>query len=221
MKCWLYSFLPCIHIAECALPPFMSKAHVILIHKSPKDPKLCASYRPIALLNNDLKILTILLTNRLDPLLPLIIDADQTGFMAHKSTDINLSRLFMNIQANHKKQGSRFIASLDIEKALDTVEWPFLWENEVPPALHYLDKNTILFSNSCHLLGGPSLFAIVMEPVAEALHVSPLIKGLKLAWLKERGALYADDLLMFLNDVGPSLLSVLHVLNAFSEKTWT
>lgn len=31
-----------------------------------------------------------------------------------------------------------------------------------------------------------ALFAIAMEPVAEALHVSLLIKGLRLAWLEER-----------------------------------
>lgn len=51
----------------------------------------------------------------------------------------------------------------------------------------------------------PALFAIAREPVAEALHVSPLIKGLKLAWLEERVALYADDLLLFLNDADSSL----------------
>lgn len=39
------------------LPPSMSEANVILIHKPPKDPKLFASYRPIAF-NNVVKILT-------------------------------------------------------------------------------------------------------------------------------------------------------------------
>lgn len=52
-----------------------------------------------------------------------------------------------------------------------------------------------------------------MEPVAEALGVSPHIKGLKLAWLEERVALYVDDLLLFLNDGDSSLQGALLVLN--------
>lgn len=80
----LYSH--CLEVG--ALPPTMADAHIILIHKPNKDPKLCASYRPIALLNNDLKILSKLITATLNPLLPFIIDSDQTGFMVHKSTDI-------------------------------------------------------------------------------------------------------------------------------------
>lgn len=106
----------------------MVEAHVIHIHKATKDPKLCASYRPIALLYNDLKILTKLLASRLHSILPSIIDPDQTGFMANKSTEINLRRLFTNLHAHHDNRGTRVNASLDIKKALDSVEWPFLWE---------------------------------------------------------------------------------------------
>lgn len=72
-------------------------------------------------------ILTKLPTGRPNCLLHLAIDPDQTGFMAHKSTDINLRRLFTNIYAQHSSMGSRVVASLDIEKAFDRVEWPFLW----------------------------------------------------------------------------------------------
>lgn len=44
-----------------AFPNSMSHAHIVLIYKSPKDPSSCASYRPIALLNVDFKILTKLI----------------------------------------------------------------------------------------------------------------------------------------------------------------
>lgn len=121
----LYRITHCLQ--EGALPPSMADAHVILVYKPTKDPKSCASYRPIALLNNDLKIQANLLTIRFNPLLPSIIDSDPTGFMAHKSTDINLHRLYTNLHAKYDK-GKRVVTSLDVEKVFDTFEWPFLWE---------------------------------------------------------------------------------------------
>lgn len=226
-------------LMDGALPTSMSHAHVILIHKDLKDPSLCASYRPIALLNTDLKILTKLLTIRLQPLLPSVVDIDQTGFMANRSTDVNLRRLFTNIHAKHLNEGTRVVASLDIEKAFDTIKWPFIWEvlRRMGFPLIFIKWIQIIYQNptSAIKLGGslsqsfslsrgtrqgcpisPALFAIAMEPLAEALRTSLHVKGLRVGWLEERVALYADDLLLFLNDAGPSLKGALQVLNSFS-----
>lgn len=62
----------------------------------------------------------------------------------------------------------------------------------------------------------PALFAITIEPVEEALRSSLHIKGLRVSWLEERVALCVDNLLVFLNDAGPSLQGALQVLNFFS-----
>lgn len=64
-----------------------------------------------------------------------------------------------------------------------------------------------------------TLFAIAMEPVAEALRTSPNIKGLRIGWWEERVALCANDLLLFLNDAGPSLQRGLEILDYFSTVT--
>lgn len=45
--------------------------------------------------------------------------------MSRKSTNIIICRLFTNIQSQHTNIGTRVVASLDIEKAFDTIEWPF------------------------------------------------------------------------------------------------
>ena len=58
-----------------------------------------------------------------------------------------------------------------------------------------------------------------MEPLAEALRTSLHIRGLRVGWLEERVALYADDLLLFLNDADSSLTGALQILNSFSAVT--
>lgn len=70
-----------------------SEAYVILLPKLGKDSLDCFSYRPITLLNQDLKILTTILPARLSQVITALVDIDQTGFIPGKSTDTNLPRL--------------------------------------------------------------------------------------------------------------------------------
>lgn len=58
-----------------------------------------------------------------------------------------------------------------------------------------------------------------MELIAEALRVSPEIRGLQVGWLEQRVALYTNDLLLFLNDTGASLQGALQVINTYSTFT--
>uniref|UniRef100_A0A3P9CFW2 Uncharacterized protein n=1 Tax=Maylandia zebra TaxID=106582 RepID=A0A3P9CFW2_9CICH len=57
------------------------EANISLILKKGKPPEECASYRPISVLNLDLKILAKVLAIRLEPILPSIVKNDQTGFI--------------------------------------------------------------------------------------------------------------------------------------------
>eukprot|EP00887_Chlorella_sp_A99_P001838 scaffold19.g1838.t1 len=84
------------------------------------------NYRPITLLNTDYKLLAKLLANRLAPLLPRLVDPEQTGFVRGRSIgeNIHLLQLLPQLLA---KQGRWALAVLvDFAKAYDTVDREFL-----------------------------------------------------------------------------------------------
>lgn len=99
-------------------PKSTSEAYIVLIPKPGKNLELPESYRPISLLQIDIKILAKILALRLKVILTLI-HPDQTGFMPAKNTAYNLRRLYMNLQARHDQVGSRVMVSLDAAKAFD------------------------------------------------------------------------------------------------------
>lgn len=64
-----------------SLPPSFSQAHIVFIPKPGKDLTLCPSYRPISLLNYDIKILAMVFATRLVTILPTLVSIEQTGFI--------------------------------------------------------------------------------------------------------------------------------------------
>lgn len=64
-----------------ALPSSSNRACISLLLKKGKDPFDCSPYRPISLLNTDVKILAKVLAHRLENILPSLISPDQNGFI--------------------------------------------------------------------------------------------------------------------------------------------
>lgn len=106
----------------------MRKAIIVLIPKSGKDPRQPASYRPISLLQVDIKVLAKILANRINQVILSLIHAEQAGFMPGRNTSFNLRRLYINLQALHDESGSRVVVALDTAKAFDSIEWKYLWK---------------------------------------------------------------------------------------------
>lgn len=115
-------------LQEDDLPPSMAQAIIVVIPKYGKDPQLCLSYRPISLLNPAAKVLTKILARRLNEVILTLIHEDQLGFMPGKGTDINIHRLYALLASGDGEGGNEAVASLDTEKAFDSVEWRYLWE---------------------------------------------------------------------------------------------
>lgn len=104
------------------LPP-ITQASISLIPKKNKDPEECSSWRPISLLNADIELLAKTLACRLDPCLPSILSADQTGFIKGRQLSLNIRRLLNIIFSKSSSQDAEMVsASLWMQRKPST-EW--------------------------------------------------------------------------------------------------
>lgn len=176
----------------------MKDACIIVLPKTGKDPLAPESYRPISLLNSDANILARVLATRLNRHIQGLIHQNQCGFIPTKSTATNLRRLYLNMQLPSDNPGSRAILSLDAAKAFDSVEWTYLWEVMGAFGLgeRFIRWIKMLYSTprACMEINGmvsesfslyrgtrqgcplsPLLFALAIEPLAEAIRQSESI----------------------------------------------
>lgn len=107
------------------IPVSWNQALIAVIPKSGKDKTECSSYRPISVLNIDYRIFGTILAKQLEPILPELIDTDQTGFVKNRQTHDNIRRTLH--QTNYMKNIESIVLSLDAEKAFDSVRWEFLF----------------------------------------------------------------------------------------------
>ena len=99
---------------------------ISLISKKNKDKTILENLRPISLLNVDYKILTKVLSKRLEKVLPKLINPDQTGYVKGRYIGENI-RLIQDLMFYTEKENLPGIAVfLDFRKAFDTIEWHYL-----------------------------------------------------------------------------------------------
>lgn len=74
----------------------------------------------------DSKILSKVLTKRLENYLPSLINEDQTGFIKRWFSYSNVGRLFNAVQYSLKTQDQALAILLDAEKAFHSMAWRFM-----------------------------------------------------------------------------------------------
>jgi len=107
------------------IPPDMKLGSIILIHKKGST-DLLQNYRPISLLNLDLKIYTKLLANRLKKLLPKCIHTHQYAQPNNQISNV-LTLLRDIYQHVHTRRTGHYFLSLDFEKAFDSIDHKWLF----------------------------------------------------------------------------------------------
>ena len=86
-------------------------------------------FQPISLYNVIYKIISKMLANRLKQILPKVIFSTQSAFVPGQLITDNVLVAYELLHTMHsRKKGKKgFLAlKLDISKAYDTIEWPFL-----------------------------------------------------------------------------------------------
>lgn len=90
------------------------------------------NYRPISLVNNDLKILAKILSNRLASFKGNYIHKDQVGFMPGRQGPDQIWRAIdvislMKLGWDESSPQEGYLLSLELQTAFDMVSWSFLF----------------------------------------------------------------------------------------------
>lgn len=168
-----------------------------------------------------------------------LVHEDQTGFIRGRLASDNVRRLLHVIDAT-KDDDSNAVFSLDAMKAFDRLEWCYLWTvlrrfglgDKFIHMVQTLYSNPTACVSTGHKLSpqfclergtrqgcplSPILFALSLEPLAQAVRQSPLISPIHIKNTTHHISLYADDSILYLSDINNSVPQALALFERFGS----
>lgn len=212
-----------------------------VIYKKKGEKNELKNYRPITMLNTDLKILAKLLANRLKQIMPNIITTNQAyGVKGKDISDVTMS-IKDTIRYMRDKSKGGYVINLDFEKAFDRVEHEYLFdilksfgfgENFIKwiKILYKGAMTTIKcngFLTKCFRItrsirqGCPLsalLYSLVAEPLGLAIKQERGIKGIEIEQTGKESKIfqYADDTTIFAREE-ESVKQVMEIVRRFCK----
>lgn len=207
--------------------------------KKNSDRLSLSSWRPITLLNNDLKILSKAIAKRIQSVICDIVEEDQTGFIRGRKIHENLSNIQNVIDYTNYNQQTGLLLAIDYTKAFDTTRLELIFKalNLFGFGQFIQSSVKLLFTDikSCVLNAGtssgfffpqrgirqgccvsPALFVITVELLAILVRKNQAIRGIKIAGKTPVFSQYADNTTFFLSDFN-TLQATLDLVNLFSS----
>lgn len=220
------------------LPPTFNTAHITVLPKPGKDPNICSSYRPISLLNLDMKLLSKIIATRIGKFLPDIVGPDQAGFMPEREAPDNVVKVMNFIHSLRGNSVGGLILSTDAEEAFDRVVWDYMFAvcKHVGFQTNMLTWISTLYQNQTARLKikgslsepvqihngmrqgcplSPILFILTLEPCIHTINGNLSVKGLSLGHTCHKIAAYADDLLFIVTQPHTSIPNLLKDFEMF------
>ena len=103
------------------------QAIITLIEKKDKDKRLIKNWRPISLINIDIKVASKAIANRLQAVIHNLISVDQTAYVKGRFIGESIRVINDLIENIDRKDEEGILFSTDIEKAFDSVDHNFLF----------------------------------------------------------------------------------------------
>jgi hypothetical protein len=224
----------------------LNGSHITLVPKHDHAIKV-SDFRPISLLNTSIKIITKILSNRLQHVMPKLIHKNQYGFIKARSIQDCLAWSLEFLHLCHQSRRELIILKLDFEKAFDTVEHELMVQimrsKGFPNKWISWMKMIFISGTSTTLLNGiPGKVFHCKRGVRQGDPLSPLLFVLTADFLQtilntaqQQGLLslpvvlphdhdflilqYADDTLIFMQAGARQLFFLKAILNSFAEST--
>ena len=103
------------------------QAIITLIEKNNKDKRLIKNWRPISLINVDIKVASKAIANRLKAVIHNLISVDQTAYVKGRFIGESIGVINDLIEHIDREDEKGILFSTDIEKAFDSVDHNFLF----------------------------------------------------------------------------------------------
>lgn len=215
------------------------QAVITLLEKKGKDKCFINNWRPISLLNFDYKLISKLISTRVQTLMDNLIHVDQKGFIKGRYMGDSIRVLQDIMDYTVHKDMSGILLFIDFEKAFDSLEWAFLWKalekfNFGEKIIKWI-RTMYEQPESCIMNNGystgyfkvergvrqgdplsPYLFILAAELLAINLRENEEVKGIVIEEVEFKVSLYADDVTLVLKDLS-SAKEAINVIERFEK----